>query len=188
MRVFLLALLVLGLSLLGRGALAHEADLNNRVTFFVTGLRLTEVQGEEALELTAVFDNGLRNRVTLREMSSTAGAQVRLYGIRDFSGVEILVPKRTFALRSGSGVEFARPDYILMITGLSPEARSRQPFDLRLVFNRAVGEMTVPITFEINADLEHGRGVIDLGPPAALQQDYVWLSAEGEPVPDSDAL
>ena len=188
MRLFLLALFVFGLSLFGRSALAHEADLNNRVTFFVTSVQQTQVQGEKALVLTAVLDNGLRNRLTLREMSSTAGGEMRLYGIRDFNGVEILVPKRTYALRSGRGVEFAPPDFTLVITDLPTAAQFRRPFDVTLTFNRAVGEMTVPITFLQNEDLEHGRGVIDLGPPPALQQEYTWLSADGEVVPDSNDL
>ena len=41
--------------------------------------------------------------------------------------------------------------------------------------------MTVPVTFLINEELEHGRGVIDIGPPAALDGDQAevqWLSAD----------
>ena len=41
--------------------------------FIVTSLEITEVLGEEALVIGAILDNGLRNRLTLRGLSSTAG-------------------------------------------------------------------------------------------------------------------
>ena len=70
------AVLVLML-LAGPLARAHPAELNNRVMFIVTSLEITEVLGEEALVVGAVLDNGLRNRLTLRGLSSTAGTKTR---------------------------------------------------------------------------------------------------------------
>ena len=49
------------------------------------------------------------------------------------------------------------------------------------VFNRAIGELDVPVTFLRNEELEHGRGVIDLGPPAALAEErpaVEWLTTD----------
>ena len=162
-------------------AWAHEADLNNRVTFFVTSVEQTQVQGESALMLRAVLDNGTRNRITLRGLSSDAGETVTLYAVKRVYGVETLLPRRTLALRSGRGVELGLPDYALVISDLSSAAQFRKPFTLNLVFNRAIGELDVPVTFLRNEELEHGRGVIDLGPPAALAEErpaVEWLTTD----------
>lgn len=180
-RLFVVGLLVLFSARLVSNANAHTTDLNNRVTFYITAVAQTQVQGEAGLVLHAVLDNGTRNRITLRDLSSTAGSKVVLYGIKRLYGVETLLPRRTLALRSGQGVEIAPPDYTLVITGLTDKARFRRPFELELTFNRAIGAMTVPVTFLINEELEHGRGVIDIGPPAALDGDQAevqWLSAD----------
>ena len=180
-RLFVVGLLVLFSARFVSNANAHTTDLNNRVTFYITAVAQTQVQGEAGLVLHAVLDNGTRNRITLRDLSSTAGSKVVLYGIKRLYGVETLLPRRTLALRSGQGVEIAPPDYTLVITGLTDKARFRRPFELELTFNRAIGAMTVPVTFLINEELEHGRGVIDIGPPAALggyQAEVQWLSAD----------
>jgi len=180
-RLFVVGLLVLFSARLVSSANAHTTDLNSRVTFYITAVAQTQVQGEAGLVLHAVLDNGTRNRITLRDLSSTAGSKVVLYGIKRLYGVETLLPRRTLALRSGQGVEIAPPDYTLVITGLTDKARFRRPFELELTFNRAIGAMTVPVTFLINEELEHGRGVIDIGPPAALDGDQAevqWLSAD----------
>jgi len=180
-RLFVVGLLVLFSARLVSNANAHTTDLNNRVTFYITAVAQTQVQGEAGLVLHAVLDNGTRNRITLRDLSSTAGSKVVLYGNKRLYGVETLLPRRTLALRSGQGVEIAPPDYTLVITGLTDKARFRRPFELELTFNRAIGAMTVPVTFLINEELEHGRGVIDIGPPAALDGDQAevqWLSAD----------
>jgi|GEM_PF-1219785 len=180
-RLFVVGLLVLFSARFVSNANAHTTDLNNRVTFYITAVAQTQVQGEAGLVLHAVLDNGTRNRITLRDLSSTAGSKVVLYGIKRLYGVETLLPRRTLALRSGQGVEIAPPDYTLVITGLTDKARFRRPFELELTFNRAIGAMTVPVTFLINEELEHGRGVIDIGPPAALDGDQAevqWLSAD----------
>lgn len=175
--VFVVLMLVWGV----RHAGAHQADLNNRVTFYIMSVEQTQVQGEPALVLRAVLDNGTRNRITLRGLSSTAGEAVTLYAMRELYGVQTLLPRRTLALRSGEGVELAPPDYTLVITDLSDKARYRKPFQLDLTFNRAVGSMSVPVTFLINDQLEHGRGVIDIGPPAALlgsDNQVQWLTTD----------
>ena len=176
MRAMTVGSMVLAFAMLSgmvSNAWAHEADLNNRVTFFVTSVEQTQVQGESALMLRAVLDNGTRNRITLRGLSSDAGETVTLYAVKRVYGVETLLPRRTLALRSGRGVELGLPDYALVISDLSSAAQFRKPFTLNLVFNRAIGELSVPVTFLVNAELEHGRGVIDLGPPAALADEPV---------------
>ena len=180
-RLFVVGLLVLFSARFVSNANAHTTDLNNRVTLYITAVAQTQVQGEAGLVLHAVLDNGTRNRITLRDLSATAGSKVVLYGIKRLYGVETLLPRRTLALRSGQGVEIAPPDYTLVITGLTDKARFRRPFELELTFNRAIGAMTVPVTFLINEELEHGRGVIDIGPPAALDGDQAevqWRSAD----------
>ncbi len=174
MRAMTVGSMVLAFAMLSgmvSNAWAHEADLNNRVTFFVTSVEQTQVQGESALMLRAVLDNGTRNRITLRGLSSDAGETVTLYAVKRVYGVETLLPRRTLALRSGRGVELGLPDYALVISDLSSAAQFRKPFTLNLVFNRAIGELSVPVTFLVNAESEHGRGVIDLGPPAALADE-----------------
>ena len=175
-----LAVFLMMLALVPR-AWGHEADLNNRVTFFVTSVEQTQVQGESAIILRAVLDNGTRNRITLRGLSSDAGDTVTLYSVKRVYGLETLLPRRTLALRSGQGVELGMPEYALVISELSSAAQFRKPFTLNLVFNRAIGELDVPVTFLRNEELEHGRGVIDLGPPAALAEDrpaVEWLTTD----------
>ena len=175
-----LAVFLMMLALVPR-AWGHEADLNNRVTFFVTSVEQTQVQGESAIILRAVLDNGTRNRITLRGLSSDAGDTVTLYSVKRVYGLETLLPRRTLALRSGQGVEFGMPEYALVISELSSAAQFRKPFTLNLVFNRAIGELDVPVTFLRNEELEHGRGVIDLGPPAALAEErpaVEWLTTD----------
>ncbi|MDA9176374.1 hypothetical protein N9O95_04735 [Alphaproteobacteria bacterium] len=175
-----LAVFLMMLALVPR-AWGHEADLNNRVTFFVTSVEQTQVQGESAIILRAVLDNGTRNRITLRGLSSDAGDTVTLYSVKRVYGLETLLPRRTLALRSGQGVELGMPEYALVISELSSAAQFRKPFTLNLVFNRAIGELDVPVTFLRNEELEHGRGVIDLGPPAALAEErpaVEWLTTD----------
>lgn len=175
-----LAVFLMMLALVPR-AWGHEADLNNRVTFFVTSVEQTQVQSESAIILRAVLDNGTRNRITLRGLSSDAGDTVTLYSVKRVYGLETLLPRRTLALRSGQGVELGMPEYALVISELSSAAQFRKPFTLNLVFNRAIGELDVPVTFLRNEELEHGRGVIDLGPPAALAEErpaVEWLTTD----------
>ena len=175
-----LAVFLMMLALVPR-AWGHEADLNNRVTFFVTSVEQTQVQGESAIILRAVLDNGTRNRITLRGLSSDAGDTVTLYSVKRVYGLETLLPRRTLALRSGQRVELGMPEYALVISELSSAAQFRKPFTLNLVFNRAIGELDVPVTFLRNEELEHGRGVIDLGPPAALAEErpaVEWLTTD----------
>lgn len=162
-------------------AQAHEADLNDRVTFFVFRVQQSEVQGEPALVLQAVLDNGTRNRITLRGLSSDAGDSVVVYAIKDVYGLQTLLPRRTLALRSGQGVEIAPPEYTLVISELNEGTLEQDGFTLNLLFNRAIGEMNIPISFRLNNDYEHGRGVIDIGPPAALaseKPEVEWLTTD----------
>lgn len=174
--------LLLGLVLLpARGAVAHEADLNDRVTFFVFRVQESEVQGEPALVLQAVLDNGTRNRITLRGLSSDAGERVDVYAMKDVYGLITLLPRRTLALRSGQGVEIAPPDYTLVISDLNEEVLAGEGFTLDLLFNRAIGELSVPVSFKLNDNYEYGRGVIDVGPPAALageKPEVEWLTTD----------
>ena len=174
--------LLLGLVLLpARGAMAHEADLNDRVTFFVFRVQESEVQGEPALVLQAVLDNGTRNRITLRGLSSDAGERVDVYAMKDVYGLITLLPRRTLALRSGQGVEIAPPDYTLVISDLNEEVLAGEGFTLDLLFNRAIGELSVPVSFKLNDNYEYGRGVIDVGPPAALageKPEVEWLTTD----------
>ena len=166
---------------LAQGAAAHEADLNDRVTFFVFRVQETEVQGEPALVLQAVLDNGTRNRITLRGLSSDAGNRVAVYAIKDVYGLITLLPRRTLALRSGQGVEIAPPDYTLVISDLKEDVLAGDGFTLDLLFNRAIGEMSVPVSFKLNENYEYGRGVIDVGPPAALageKPEVEWLTTD----------
>lgn len=175
-----LAVFLMMLALVPR-AWGHQADLNNRVTFSVTSVEQTQVQSESAIILRAVLDNGTRNRITLRGLSSDAGDTVTLYSVKRVYGLETLLPRRTLALRSGQGVELGMPEYALVISELSSAAQFRKPFTLNLVFNRAIGELDVPVTFLRNEELEHGRGVIDLGPPAALAEErpaVEWLTTD----------
>ncbi len=172
---------VLGLVLTaGLPAQAHPAELNNRVMFVATGVAFAEVLGEEALVIGAVLDNGLRNRLTLRGLTSTAGAQTKLYATKTVYGQDNLIERRTFALRSGQGVSLEPPDFLLVITGLTEATLQREPFELTLTFNRAVGAMTLPISFEPDETEAYGFAEIDLGPPKALVGDYVWLTPDDE--------
>ena len=160
---------------------AHETDLNDRVTFFVTAVEQTRVEGEPAVVLSAVLDNGTRNRITLRGLSSTGGGKTELLSIKTRNGLEALFPRRTLSLRSGQGVEIARPDLLLVITDLTTSTQFRKPFTLDLTFNRAIGEMSLDVSFLINEELEYGRGVIDVGPPPALAgetPEVEWLTTD----------
>ena len=89
-RLFVVGLLVLFSARLVSSANAHTTDLNNRVTFYITAVAQTQVQGEAGLVLHAVLDNGTRNRITLRDLSSTAGSKVVLYGISWFNRFMII--------------------------------------------------------------------------------------------------
>lgn len=160
---------------------AHPTALNNRVTFYITAVEQSQIQGEPGLLLRAVLDNGTRNRITLRGLSSDAGDKVTLYAMREIYGLQTLQPRRVLAVRSGEGVELAPPAYTIAITGLTNKARYRKPFSLDLTFNRAISTLTVPVTFLVNSALEHGRGVIDIGPPAALDgadRDVQWMTTD----------
>jgi len=68
-----------------------------------------------------VLDNGTRNRITLRGLSSDAGNRVTVYAMKDVYGLITLLPRRTLALRSGQGVEIAPPDYTLVISDLNED-------------------------------------------------------------------
>jgi len=166
--------------LVGPLARAHPAELNNRVMFIVTSLEITEVLGEEALVVGAVLDNGLRNRLTLRGLSSTAGTKTRLYSTKKVYGQDNLIERRTFALRSGQGRALEAPDFVLAVTGLTDAVRDREAFEMTLTFNRAVGELTLPVSFEVDETGVYGFAEIDMGAPKALAQDYQWISPEGE--------
>lgn len=166
--------------LAGPLARAHPAELNNRVMFIVTSLEITEVLGEEALVVGAVLDNGLRNRLTLRGLSSTAGTKTRLYSTKKVYGQDNLIERRTFALRSGQGRALEAPDFVLAVTGLTDAVRDREAFEMTLTFNRAVGELTLPVSFEVDETGVYGFAEIDMGAPKALAQDYEWISPEGE--------
>ena len=162
-------------------ARAHQADLNDRVTFFVFRVQESEVQGEPALVLQAVLDNGTRNRVTLRGLTSDAGDSVVVYAMKEVYGLVTLLPRRTLALRSGQGVEIAPPEYTLVISDLNPDVLDGDGFTLTLLFNRAIGEMSVPVSFKLNENYEYGRGIIDVGPPAALageKPEVEWLTTD----------
>ena len=171
------AVLVLML-LAGPLARAHPAELNNRVMFIVTSLEITDVLGEEALVIGAVLDNGLRNRLTLRGLSSTAGTKTRLYSTKKVYGQDNLIERRTFALRSGQGRALEAPDFVLAVTGLTDAVRDREAFEMTLTFNRAVGELTLPVSFEVDETGVYGFAEIDMGAPKALAQDYEWISPE----------
>ena len=173
------AVLVLVL-LAGPLARAHPAELNNRVMFIVTSLEITEVLGEEALVVGAVLDNGLRNRLTLRGLSSTAGTKTRLYSTKKVYGQDNLIERRTFALRSGQGRALEAPDFVLAVTGLTDAVRDGEGFEMTLTFNRAVGELTLPVSFEVDETGVYGFAEIDMGAPKALAQDYEWINPEGE--------
>ena len=166
--------------LAGPLARAHPAELNNRVMFIVTSLEITDVLGEEALVIGAVLDNGLRNRLTLRGLSSTAGTKTRLYSTKKVYGQDNLIERRTFALRSGQGRALEAPDFVLAVTGLTDAVRDREAFEMTLTFNRAVGELTLPVSFEVDETGVYGFAEIDMGAPKALEQDYEWVSPEGE--------
>ncbi|MAF00121.1 MAG: hypothetical protein CME00_08270 [Geminicoccus sp.] len=166
--------------LVGPLARAHPAELNNRVMFIVTSLEITEVLGEEALVVGAVLDNGLRNRLTLRGLSSTAGTKTRLYSTKKVYGQDNLIERRTFALRSGQGRALEAPDFVLAVTGLTDAVRNREAFEITLTFNRAVGELTLPVSFEVDETGVYGFAEIDMGAPKALSQDYEWIRPEGE--------
>ena len=173
------AVLVLVL-LAGPLARAHPAELNNRVMFIVTSLEITDVLGEEALVIGAILDNGLRNRLTLRGLSSTAGTKTRLYSTKKVYGQDNLIERRTFALRSGQGWALEAPDFVLAVTGLTDAVRDGAAFEMTLTFNRAVGELTLPVSFEVDETGVYGFAEIDMGAPKALEQDYEWVSPEGE--------
>ncbi len=57
-RLFVVGLLVLFSARFVSSANAHTTDLNNRVTFYITDVAQTQVQGEAGLVLHAVLDNG----------------------------------------------------------------------------------------------------------------------------------
>ena len=176
-----MAAAILMLSLfMGPLARAHPTELNNRVTFIVTSLEITEVLGEEALVIGAILDNGLRNRLTLRGLSSTAGKKTRLYSTKKVYGQDNLIERRTFALRSGQGRALEAPDFVLAVTGLTDAVRDSEAFEMTLTFNRAVGELTLPVSFEVDETGVYGFAEIDMGAPKALEQDYEWVSPEGE--------
>ena len=166
--------------LAGPLARAHPAELNNRVMFIVTSLEITEVLGEEALVVGAVLDNGLRNRLTLRGLSSTAGTKTRLYSTKKVYSQDNLIERRTFALRSGQGRALEAPDFVLAVTGLTDAVRDREAFEMTLTFNRAVGELTLSVSFQVDETGVYGFAEIDMGAPKALAQDYEWISPEGE--------
>ena len=162
-------------------AAAHEADLNDRVTFYVTAVEQTQVEGEPALVLSAVLDNGTRNRLTLRGVNSNGGGKTVLYSIKTVYGLETLFPRKTLSLRSGQGVEISRPDLLLVVSDLTTASQFRKPFTLDLTFNRAIGDMSLEVSFLVNDELEHGRGVIDIGPPAALAgetPEVEWMTTD----------
>ena len=161
-------------------ARAHPAELNNRVMFIVTSLEITEVLGEEALVIGAILDNGLRNRLTLRGLSSTAGKKTRLYSTKKVYGQDNLIERRTFALRSGQGRALEAPDFVVAVTGLTDAVQDGEAFEMTLTFNRAVGELTLPVSFEVDETGVYGFAEIDMGAPKALEQDYEWVSPEGE--------
>ena len=176
-----MAAAILMLSLfMGPLARAHPTELNNRVTFIVASLEITEVLGEEALVIGAILDNGLRNRLTLRGLSSTAGKKTRLYSTKKVYGQDNLIERRTFALRSGQGRALEAPDFVLAVTGLTDAVRDGEAFEMTLTFNRAVGELTLPVSFEVDETGVYGFAEIDMGAPKALEQDYEWVSPEGE--------
>ena len=176
-----MAAAILMLSLfMGPLARAHPTELNNRVTFIVTSLEITEVLGEEALVIGAILDNGLRNRLTLRVLSSTAGKKTRLYSTKKVYGQDNLIERRTFALRSGQGRALEAPDFVLAVTGLTDAVRDGEAFEMTLTFNRAVGELTLPVSFEVDETGVYGFAEIDMGAPKAMEQDYEWVSPEGE--------
>ena len=180
MRVAMAALVLVLVLFGGPLARAHPAELNNRVMFIVTSLEITEVLGEEALVIGAILDNGLRNRLTLRELSSTAGKKTRLYSTKKVYGQDNLIERRTFALRSGQGRALEAPDFVLAVTGLTDAVRDGAAFEMTLTFNRSVGELTLPISFEVDETGVYGFAEIDMGAPKALEQDYEWVSPEGE--------
>ncbi|MGB0823625.1 MAG: hypothetical protein ACPGSK_05795, partial [Alphaproteobacteria bacterium] len=83
------------------------------------------------------------------------------------------------AMDTGTLVDIFRDDTNACLLG-TDAVRDGAAFEMTLTFNRAVGELTLPVNFEVDETGVYGFAEIDMGAPKALAQDYEWISPEGE--------